>query len=107
MDAGRQHVVPLVGVVHASGGYSSQPNTLHARPQLVTPQGADDILSPPYDPFWVPVCRVRIGLPRFARDLCKDSKAVHRGIADGYDCRGDFLTFRMHLFAAGSRGFRI
>lgn len=41
-------IVLLVGVIHAAGGLSQAVDTLHARPQLVTPQGADDILSPAF-----------------------------------------------------------
>ncbi|MDI5568722.1 hypothetical protein MJI47_29780, partial [Salmonella enterica subsp. enterica serovar Kentucky] len=38
-----------VGVVHAAGGLSQAVDTLHALdPKLVTPQGADDILSPAF-----------------------------------------------------------
>ena len=51
-------------------------------PQLVTPQGADDILSPAFmTSFWVLVCFGVIGLPHTAVRCIsyKDSKAVHRG----------------------------
>ncbi len=54
-------MVLLVGVVHAAGGLRiGAVNTLHALdPKLVTPQGADDILSPAFmTSFWVLVCLV-------------------------------------------------
>lgn len=52
-------IVLLVGVIHAAGGLNQAVDTLHALdPKLVTPQGADDILLPPYDLFWVLVCLV-------------------------------------------------
>ena len=42
-------VVLLIGVVHAAGGLSNAVQTLQTiDPQLVTPQGADDILSPAF-----------------------------------------------------------
>ncbi len=42
-------IVLLVGVIHAAGGLSQAVDTLHALdPKLVTPQGADDILSPAF-----------------------------------------------------------
>lgn len=76
-------VVLLIGVVHAAGGLSNAVQTLQTiDPQLVTPQGADDILSPAFmTSFWVLVCFGVIGLPHTAVRCIsyKDSKAVHRG----------------------------
>ncbi|WP_410054038.1 sodium:solute symporter family transporter, partial [Escherichia coli] len=69
------------------GGLSQAVDTLHALdPKLVTPQGADDILSPAFmTSFWVLVCFGVIGLPHTAVRCIsyKDSKAVHRGIIIG------------------------
>ncbi|XPE40206.1 sodium:solute symporter family transporter [Shigella flexneri] len=47
-----------VGVVHAAGGLSNAVVTLQTiDPKLVSPQGADDILSPTFmTSFWVLVC---------------------------------------------------
>ena len=77
-------VVLLIGVVHAAGGLSNAVQTLQTiDPQLVTPQGADDILSPAFmTSFWVLVCFGVIGLPHTAVRCIsyKDSKAVHRGM---------------------------
>ncbi|MEL8497363.1 sodium/pantothenate symporter [Escherichia coli] len=74
-------VVLLIGVVHAAGGLSNAVQTLQTiDPQLVTPQGADDILSPAFmTSFWVLVCFGVIGLPHTAVRLIpyKESKAVH------------------------------
>ncbi|WP_416220458.1 sodium:solute symporter family transporter, partial [Klebsiella pneumoniae] len=42
-------LVLLVGIVHAAGGLSHAVETLEAiDPKLVSPQGADDILSPTF-----------------------------------------------------------
>ena len=75
-------VVLLIGVVHAAGGLSNAVQTLQTiDPQLVTPQGADDILR------------------------CisyKDSKAVHRGIIIGTIVVA-ILMFGMHLAGALGR----
>ena len=51
-------LVLLVGIVHAAGGLSHAVETLEAiDPKLVSPQGADDILSPTFmTSFWVLVC---------------------------------------------------
>ncbi|MES0318583.1 sodium/pantothenate symporter, partial [Citrobacter freundii] len=61
-------IVLLVGVVHAAGGLSNAVVTLQTiDPKLVSPQGADDILSPTFmTSFWVLVCFGVIGLPHTA-----------------------------------------
>ncbi|MGX2008931.1 sodium:solute symporter family transporter, partial [Enterobacter asburiae] len=48
-------IVLLVGIVHAAGGLNMAVQTLeHIDPKLVSPQGADDILSPTFmTSFWV------------------------------------------------------
>ncbi len=93
-------VVLLIGVVHAAGGLSNAVQTLQTiDPQLVTPQGADDILSPAFmTSFWVLVCFGVIGLPHTAVRCIsyKDSKAVHRGIIIGTIVVA-ILMFGMHL----------
>ena len=74
-------------------------------PQLVTPQGADDILSPAFmTSFWVLVCFGVIGLPHTAVRCIsyKDSKAVHRGIIIGTIVVA-ILMFGMHLAGALGR----
>lgn len=99
-------IVLLVGVVHAAGGLSQAVDTLHALdPKLVTPQGADDILSPAFmTSFWVLVCFGVIGLPHTAVRCIsyKDSKAVHRGIIIGTIVVA-ILMFGMHLAGALGR----
>ncbi len=98
-------VVLLIGVVHAAGGLSNAVQTLQTiDPQLVTPQGADDILSPAFmTSFWVLVCFGVIGLPHTAVRCIsyKDSKAVHRGIIIGTIVVA-ILMFGMH--PAGALG---
>ncbi|MDU7743780.1 MAG: sodium/pantothenate symporter [Citrobacter sp.] len=99
-------IVLLVGVVHAAGGLSNAVVTLQTiDPKLVSPQGADDILSPTFmTSFWVLVCFGVIGLPHTAVRCIsyKDSKAVHRGIIIGTIVVA-ILMFGMHLppIAAG------
>lgn len=92
-------IVLLIGVVHAAGGLSNAVETLQTiDPQLVTPQGADDILSPAFmTSFWVLVCFGVIGLPHTAVRCIsyKDSKAVHRGIIIGTIVVA-ILMFGMH-----------
>ena len=99
-------IVLLIGVVHAAGGLSNAVETLQTiDPQLVTPQGADDILSPAFmTSFWVLVCFGVIGLPHTAVRCIsyKDSKAVHRGIIIGTIVVA-ILMFGMHLAGALGR----
>ena len=99
-------VVLLIGVVHAAGGLSNAVQTLQTiDPQLVTPQGADDILSPAFmTSFWVLVCFGVIGLPHTAVRCIsyKDSKDVHRGIIIGTIVVA-ILMFGMHLAGALGR----
>ena len=61
-------IVLLVGVVHAAGGLHNAVDTLEQiNPQLVSPHGADDILTPTFmTSFWVLVCFGVIGLPHTA-----------------------------------------
>ena len=99
-------IVLLVGVVHAAGGLSNAVVTLQTiDPKLVSPQGADDILSPTFmTSFWVLVCFGVIGLPHTAVRCIsyKDSKAVHRGIIIGTIVVA-ILMFGMHLAGALGR----
>ncbi|MFP1455669.1 sodium:solute symporter family transporter [Escherichia coli] len=87
-------------------GLSNAVQTLQTiDPQLVTPQGADDILSPAFmTSFWVLVCFGVIGLPHTAVRCIsyKDSKAVHRGIIIGTIVVA-ILMFGMHLAGALGR----
>ena len=80
-------IVLLVGVIHAAGGVGHAVETLQSIDvKLVSPQGAEDILSPTFmASFWVLVCFGVIGLPHTAVRCIsyKDSKAVHRGIIIG------------------------
>lgn len=99
-------IVLLVGVVHAAGGLHQAVDTLQRiDPQLVSPHGADDILSPTFmTSFWVLVCFGVIGLPHTAVRCIsyKDSKAVHRGIVIGTIVVA-ILMFGMHLAGALGR----
>ncbi len=99
-------IVLLVGVVHAAGGLGHAVETLHAiDPKLVSPTGADDILTPAFmTSFWVLVCFGVIGLPHTAVRCIsyKDSKAVHRGIVIGTVVVA-LLMFGMHLAGALGR----
>lgn len=96
----------LVAVVHAVGGMSQAVDTLrHIDPALVSPQGADQILSLPFmASFWVLVCFGVIGLPHTAiRCIAyRDSKAVHRGIIIGTIVVA-VLMLGMHLAGALGR----
>lgn len=95
-----------IALYTAFGGLSNAVQTLQTiDPQLVTPQGADDILSPAFmTSFWVLVCFGVIGLPHTAVRCIsyKDSKAVHRGIIIGTIVVA-ILMFGMHLAGALGR----
>ena len=99
-------IVLLVGVVHTAGGLHNAVDTLqHIDPKLVSPHGADDILTPAFMmSFWVLVCFGVIGLPHTAVRCIsyKDSKAVHRGIIIGTIVVA-ILMFGMHLAGALGR----
>ncbi|RKQ40455.1 sodium/pantothenate symporter [Enterobacter sp. R1(2018)] len=99
-------ILLLVGVVHAAGGLGSAVDKLqHIDPKLVSPQGADNILSPAFmTSFWVLVCFGVIGLPHTAVRCIsyKDSKAVHRGIILGTIVVA-VLMLGMHLAGALGR----
>ncbi|NIY49591.1 sodium/pantothenate symporter [Cedecea colo] len=99
-------VLLLIGVVHAAGGLESAVDKLqNIDPKLVSPQGADDILSPAFmTSFWVLVCFGVIGLPHTAVRCIsyKDSKAVHRGIILGTIVVA-VLMLGMHLAGALGR----
>ncbi len=96
----------LVAVIYKAGGLSSAISTLNAiDPKLVSPQGADDILSGPFlASFWVLVCFGVIGLPHTAVRCIsyKDSKALHRGIILGTIVMA-ILMFGMHFAGALGR----
>ncbi len=99
-------VLLLIGVIHAAGGLESAVDKLqHIDPKLVSPQGADNILSPAFmTSFWVLVCFGVIGLPHTAVRCIsyKDSKAVHLGIILGTIVVA-VLMFGMHLAGALGR----
>lgn len=108
-----QGIIMLIGallllacVVYAAGGVSSAVTTLNEiNPELISPQGADGILSFPFmASFWVLVCFGVVGLPHTAvRCMAyKDSKAVHRGIIIGTVVVA-ILMFSMHLAGALGR----
>lgn len=96
----------LAGIVHAAGGLPHAVATLHQiDPALVTPRGADNILTPSFlASFWVLVCFGVIGLPHTAVRCIsyKDSKAVHSGIIIGTIVVG-VLMMGMHLAGALGR----
>ncbi|AFJ45463.1 sodium/pantothenate symporter [Shimwellia blattae DSM 4481 = NBRC 105725] len=99
-------ILLLVGIVHAAGGLHSAVDKLQQiDPKLVSPRGAEDILSPAFmTSFWVLVCFGVIGLPHTAVRCIsyKDSKAVHRGIIIGTIVVA-ILMFGMHLAGALGR----
>ncbi|WP_276641153.1 sodium/pantothenate symporter [Siccibacter turicensis] len=99
-------VLLLIAVVHAAGGLHSAVDKLTAiDPKLVSPQGAEDILSPSFmASFWVLVCFGVIGLPHTAVRCIsyKDSNAVHRGMIIGTIVVA-ILMFGMHLAGALGR----
>lgn len=96
----------LGGIVHAAGGLHSAVDKLtQIDPKLVSPGGADDILSPAFmTSFWVLVCFGVVGLPHTAVRCIsyKDSKAVHRGIVIGTIVVGTVML-GMHLAGALGR----
>lgn len=99
-------ILLLIGIIHAAGGLHSAVDKLQQiDPKLVSPQGADDILSPAFmTSFWVLVCFGVIGLPHTAVRCIsyKDSKAVHRGMIIGTIVVA-ILMFGMHLAGALGR----
>lgn len=99
-------LVLLVGVIYAAGGLHNAVETLEQiDPKLVSPHGADDILTPAFmTSFWVLVCFGVIGLPHTAVRCIsyKDSKAVHRGIIIG-TIVVSLLMLGMHLAGALGR----
>lgn len=99
-------LVLLAGVIYAAGGLHNAVQTLeHIDPQLVSPHGADNILTPAFmTSFWVLVCFGVIGLPHTAVRCIsyKDSKAVHRGIIIG-TVVVTLLMLGMHLAGALGR----
>ncbi|MGE9552580.1 sodium/pantothenate symporter [Erwinia amylovora] len=96
----------LFAVIHAAGGMQSAVDKLqHIDPQLISPGGVDNILSPTFlASFSVLVCFGVIGLPHTAVRCIsyKDSKAVHRGIILGTIVVA-VLMFGMHLAGALGR----
>lgn len=96
----------LFAVVHAAGGISSAVSKLQQiNPQLISPAGMDNILTPTFlASFSVLVCFGVIGLPHTAVRCIsyKDSKAVHRGIILG-TIIVTILIFGMHLAGALGR----
>ncbi len=109
-----QGMVMLIGTIvllvgrdpRRRGGVGHAVETLQSIDvKLVSPQGAEDILSPTFmASFWVLVCFGVIGLPHTAVRCIsyKDSKAVHRGIIIGTIVVA-ILMFGMHLAGALGR----
>ncbi|WP_261643796.1 sodium/pantothenate symporter [Erwinia mallotivora] len=113
MNDAMQGIVMLVGtflllfaVIHAAGGMHSAVDKLqHINPQLISPGGVDNILSPTFlASFSVLVCFGVVGLPHTAVRCIsyKDSKALHRGIIMG-TIVVTVLMFGMHLSGALGR----
>lgn len=113
MNDAMQGIVMLVGtflllfaVIHAAGGMHSAVDKLqHINPQLISPSGMDNILSPTFlASFSVLVCFGVVGLPHTAVRCIsyKDSKALHRGIIVG-TIVVTVLMFGMHLSGALGR----
>ncbi|WP_350306244.1 sodium/pantothenate symporter [Photorhabdus viridis] len=99
-------VLLLVAIIYKAGGLAEAVATLRTiNPELVSPQGADHILSGPFmASFWILVCFGVIGLPHTAVRCIsyRDSKAVHRGIIIGTIVMA-ILMFGMHLAGALGR----
>lgn len=99
-------IILLVATVHKAGGLAAATEALKAiDPKLITPQGADDILSMPFMvSFWVLVCFGVIGLPHTAVRCIsyKNSQAMHRGIIIGTIVMV-ILMLGMHLAGALGR----
>lgn len=96
----------LFAVIHAAGGMHTAVDKLQKiDPQLISPGGVGNILSPTFlASFSVLVCFGVIGLPHTAVRCIsyKDSKAVHRGIVLGTIVVA-VLMFGMHLAGALGR----
>ncbi len=96
----------LIAVIYASGGISAAVTTLHnIDPALVSPTGADNVLSPKFvTSFWILVCFGVIGLPHTAIRCisCRDSKSIHVGTILGTILIG-VLMLGMHLAGALGR----
>lgn len=96
----------LAAIIYAAGGLHNAVDTLEKiDPKLVSPQGAEDILSPSFmASFWVLVCFGVIGLPHTAVRCIsyKDSKALHLGIVIGTIVVA-VLMLGMHLAGALGR----
>ncbi|WP_333603108.1 sodium/pantothenate symporter, partial [Pantoea eucrina] len=96
----------LFAVIHHAGGLSHAVSTLRAiDPQLVSPEGADNVITPAFlSSFAVLVCFGVIGLPHTAVRCIsyKDSKAMHRGIILG-TIVVVILMLGMHLAGALGR----
>ncbi|WP_045959849.1 sodium/pantothenate symporter [Xenorhabdus poinarii] len=96
----------LTGIIYKAGGLSAAITTLRSiDPNLVSPHGADNILTGPFmASFWILVCFGVVGLPHTAVRCIsyKDSKAVHRGIILGTIVMA-ILIFGMHLAGALGR----
>lgn len=99
-------ILLLVAVVCAAGGMETAVEKLRAiDPALISPQGAEAILSPAFmASFWVLVCFGVIGLPHTAVRCIsyKDSRALHRGMVIGTVVVG-VLMLGMHLAGALGR----
>lgn len=80
-------ILLLTAIIIAAGGLGNAVTTLRdIDPALLTPQGADGMLTPTFmASFWVLVCFGVIGLPHTAVRCIsyKDSRAVHRGMLIG------------------------
>ena len=96
----------LFAVIHHAGGLSHAVSTLRAiDPQLVSPEGAGNVITPAFlSSFAVLVCFGVIGLPHTAVRCIsyKDSKAMHRGIILG-TIVVVLLMLGMHLAGALGR----
>lgn len=96
----------LFAIIHAAGGMHSAVDKLQQiDPQLVTPGGVDNIISPTFlASFSILVCFGVIGLPHTAVRCIsyKDSKSVHGGMLIG-TLVVTLLTLGMHLAGALGR----
>ncbi len=99
-------LILLIGVIVAGGGLPQIISDMAAEnPNLITPFGAEETLTPAYvSSFWILVGVGVVALPQIAvRTMSyKNSRAMHRGIIISTVVVG-FIMLNMHLIGALSR----
>lgn len=99
-------ILLLIAAIYTAGGLPQAMATIKSiDPKLLTPQGANDFLTPPFVmSFWVLICFGVVGLPHTAvRCMAyNNSKAVHQGMIIGTIVI-TLLMFTMHFSGVLSR----